>query len=130
MNCLAVLVNILQILLIGKIPAFPIVKVVEKKKTGYYSNEQIAIEEIDGVLEKGKEFIKLVQGKSAIHCQIFSFSGWINGAGLVDKGQRGVAALFFITGALFLLLALCELYLLRKVIASCTKAIANAHFTL
>lgn len=101
-----------------------------KKKTGYYSNEQIAIEEIDGVLEKGKEFIKLVQGKSAIHCQIFSFSGWINGAGLVDKGQRGVAALFFITGALFLLLALCELYLLRKVIASCTKAIANAHFTL
>ena len=127
MNCLAVLVNILQILLIGKIPAFPIVKVVEKKKKDII---QIAIEEIDGVLEKGKEFIKLVQGKSAIHCQIFSFSGWINGAGLVDKGQRGVAALFFITGALFLLLALCKLYLLRKVIASCTKAIANAHFTL
>lgn len=129
MNYLAVLVNILQILLICKIPAFPIVKVVEKKP-GYYSNEQIAIEEIDGVLEKGKEFIKLVQGKSVIHSQIFSFSGWINGAGLVDKGQRGVAALFFITGALFLLLALCMLYLLRKVIASCTKAITNAHFTL
>lgn len=100
------------------------------KKPGYYSNEQIAIEEIDGVLEKGKEFIKLVQGKSVIHYQIFCFSGWINGAELVDKGQRGVAALFFITGALFLLLALCKLYLLRKVIASCTKAIANAHFTL
>ena len=76
-------------------------------------------------LRKANNSLKLLSQKSIIYYVIFSFSGWINGASLVDKGQKGVAVMFFISGALFLLLALCMVYLLRKVITSCTKAITK-----
>ena len=45
----------------------------------------------------------------------FFFSGWINGAGAIDSKSEAVGAMFFICGALWTLLAICKILLLRKV---------------
>jgi len=44
--------------------------------------------------------------------------GWINGASLIDLKSGAVAAMFFINAALFTLLAVCMILLLRKIHAA------------
>jgi len=54
--------------------------------------------------------------------------GWINGAGIAaskDTGKEGVSAMFFISGALFTLLAVFKIFLLRKVHTSYRRSGAN-----
>ena len=48
--------------------------------------------------------------------QFCSFSGWINGAKTLDKHSKVVAVMMFVSGALFTVISLLSIFLLRKVL--------------
>ena len=45
-----------------------------------------------------------------------SFSGWINGAKTLDKHSKVVAVMMFVSGALFTVISVLSIFLLRKVL--------------
>jgi len=63
-----------------------------------------------------------------LYCLGISFlgtCGWINGASAASTGREGVAAMFFISGALFSILAIFMVLLLRKVHTSYRRSGAS-----
>ena len=57
----------------------------------------------------------MITNSSSVIFLNFHFSGWINGSKTLDSKSKAVAAMMFISGALFTVIAVLSVFLLRRV---------------